>query len=582
MKKRIAFLFLLAFFPFFTVFSQEESPVEFFDIIEPEELIQEDFEIQITETGNEFLDINEPEELIQEDFETQITETGNDTAIETVSEYYEVDAVFVINSFNFKITGMTRKFALINKGELEEGEEIPGFSNLEKYIHEKQQLLYNERALQSVSIDYSVGQKRGDGKYPVDLEITTRDSWNIIAVPKPQYSTNSGFKLTVNYRDYNFLGTLVPLRFDIGYRYSEKNRNYFTFMLDTDTPFVFLKHNWNFIFFNSIDISPQLEKRFIYKNTTGFQVQLPFKKTVFFVGFKESLFVNQEHDEVDKDVYGYGDNQKGLYFSSNPYIQWVIPTGIEVRNFGQIHYTPNLGANINHELPPWPLDDVKNEKTLYWGHSLSFGRIDWNNDLRNGLSAVINNSYNYSFRKKRLDEEHPLDINYQLSVIGHHILKKDFMGVSGRILLRHWLLNSIHDSGGDVLRGIPDKNIHTDFMLSLNLDFPLKVFEARPDQWFGVSFFRIFNFDLYLSPIIDMAIYHHPNHQTVIGFRNFLFTGGIEAIFFPLRMRSIQLRMSFGYNLSGRKLSDNLISGIYNPYTVDSNIEIFIGTEFHF
>jgi hypothetical protein len=566
LKKRISFLFTLSFFTIFFVFSQEELPQE---------------EISI-----EFSDENETEEHIDEIIEIQIPETENETATEIVPDKtvsaYEADAVFIINSFSFKISGITRRFALINKGELEEGEEITGFSNLKKYIKEKQQILYNERTLESVSINYSVGQKREDGKYPVDLEITTKDTWNIYAVPKPQYSTNSGFKLTVNYRDYNFLGTLVPLRFDVGYRYSENNRNYFTFMLDTDTPFVFFNLNWNFIFYNSIDYSPQLEKKFLYKNTTGFQVQLPFKKTVFIVGFKESLFLNQEHDETYKQPpYNYGDNQDGLYFSSNPYIHWVIPTGVEAKNFGQIYYTPYFNAAINHELPRWPLDDIKNEKTLSLGHSISFGRIDWNDNLRNGLSVNAGNSYNYSFRNKRHDVR-PLDINYQLSITGHHIFKKDLFGFSTRFLLRHWLFDAVHDNAGDVLRGIRDNNVLANFMMSVNLDFPFKVLEARPDQWFGVSQFKLFNFDLYLSPIMDAAVFHHPDHQTVIGFRNFLFTGGIEAIFFPLRMRSIQLRMSFGLNFSGGELSNNLRPvGGYDPSSA-SKYEIYIGTDFHF
>jgi hypothetical protein len=559
LKKRNAFLFILTFLPLFFVFSQDELQIE-----------NEEIEIQITETENE-----------ENQIEVQIAEP----TIETISEY-EAGAVFVINSFDFNISGMTRKFALINKGELEEGEEITGFSNLQKYIREKQQLLINERALESVNIDYTIGQKREDGKYPVDLEITTKDSWNIIALPKPQYSTNSGFKLTVNYRDYNFLGTLVPLRFDLGYRYDVYNRNYFSFMLDTDTPFVFFKLNWNFIFYNSVDYSPQLKKPFLYKNITGFQVQLPFEKTIFVIGFKESLFVNQEHDEAYKPFYG--DNQKGLYFSSNPYIHWVIPTGIEAKNFGQIYYMPYFIANINHELSPWPLDDIKIETSLSWGHGISFGRIDWIENLRNGLSASISNAYAYSFRNRRYNVR-PIDIYYQISVTGHHIFKKDFFGVSSRFLLRHWVFGPTHDSPGDVgdvLRGIPDDNIQANLMFSLNLDFPVKVLEARLDQWFGVSQFSFFNFDLYLSPIIDAAIFHHPQHQMVIGFRNFLLSGGLEAVFFPLRMRSMHLRMSMGLNLLrlspfGKESSSYLIPGGYDPSSA-GKYEIYIGTDFHF
>jgi hypothetical protein len=553
LKKRIIFLFILIFIPLFLVFSQEELTSEIINLDEENKI------------------------------EVQIPQTGNETTTETVSDKtvpkYEAGAVFIINSFDFKISGITRQFALINKGELEEGEEITGFSNLEKYIHEKQQILYNERALESVSIDYFIGQKREDGKYPVDLLITTKDSGNIIVLPKPpQYDTNSGLKLTVNYRDYNFLGTLVPLRFDIGYRYDEYKRNYFTFMLDTDTPFVFLNLNWNFIFYHSIDVSPNLDRKFIYKNVTGFQVQLPYKKTVFIVGFRESFFVNQEHDEAQK-IY-YGDNQKGLYLSSNPYVHWVIPTGFEVRNFGQIYYIPYFSANINHELSSWPLDDIKNEKTLSLGHSLNFGRVDWNDNFRSGLYVNISNGYSYSFRNKRYDVR-PVDINYQLSFTYHHILKKDFLGASGRVLLRHWLFDVKHESAGDVLRGIRDKDIHANFMLSLNLDLPVKVLEVRPADWFGISKFRIFNFDFYLGPIMDTAIFHHPDHQTAIGFRNFLLTGGIEAVFFPLRWRSLHLRMSFGLNLSRMALSDNIITGGYNPSSA-GKYELYMGTDFHF
>lgn len=556
MKKRIGFLLVFMIFIRFSVFSQEDFFEDFlYDGIVD---IVEEIEEETNETEPEIIT-----EFVSED--------------EIASEY-EDDAVFIIDSFDFNIKGITRQFALINKGELKKGEQITGYANLLEYILNKQQLLYNQRALESVSIQPLIGQKTEDGKYPVELVITTKDSWNIIALPKPQYSTNSGFKLTINLRDYNFFGTLMPLRIDLGYRYDEKKRNYVSLMLDSDIPFMLFNLNWNFIFVNNFEYRPHFKEPYYFNNTTGLQVQLPLASTTVVIGFKESLFINQENADGDKPAFG--DYQEGLYFSSNPYIHWVIPTGIEAGEHGQIYYVPYISASINHELSKWPLSDIKTDPNLAFGHSLSFGRIDWKENFRDGTSVNISNSYNYSFRNKRY-ELRPLDIYYQLSAIGHYILKEDTAGFSGRILYRHWLFSVVHTEAGDVLRGIPDNNVSANFMISLNFDFPVKVLEARPAQWFGIGKFRVFNFDLHLSPFLDIAIFHHPDHQTAFSFRNFLFSGGLEAVVFPQIIRSLNLRMSFGLNLTKFDLSPNSIKSGYDPRQA-GRYEIYIGTDYHF
>ena len=112
----------------------------------------------------------------------------DDSIIESNSprEVLPDDSIYVINSFVFNIDGYTRPYALINKGDLIAGEEISGLSNLEKYVQDKTQLLYNERVLDSVSMEYFVGQMRENGKYPVDLVVNVKDTWNIVAIPRPK------------------------------------------------------------------------------------------------------------------------------------------------------------------------------------------------------------------------------------------------------------------------------------------------------------------------------------------------------------------------------------------------------------
>lgn len=515
------------------------------------------------------------------------TELQENIIADPASVLYEDDAVFFIDSIDFHITGITRRFALLDKGEINSGDEITGYSNLVKYVKDKQQRLYNQRALQSAEIEYFIGEKNAEGKYPVSLTIITRDTWNILALPRPHLNTNSGFKITLNVRDYNFFGTLTPLRFDIGYRRDLQGRNYYSFMLDTNTPFMFLDLNWSFIFGIDLEYKPHLEQQVYLKNTTGISVNLPLGKTVVTAGFRESLFLNQEYDDGDKEHYG--DTHQGLYLSSNPSVNWTIPTGLEAGRFGQINYSTYVNASIPHSLSLWPLitecetghvHDLKAFPSLNFGHSLGFGRIDWKDDLKNGISVNISNSYSYNFRNKHYGAR-PWDSNIQVNAAGHFIIVDAFLGFSGRFLYRHWLFSAVHTEAGDVMRGIPDNNVHANFMISFNMDIPVKVLKARPADWFGIGFFRIFHFDLHLSPVLDIAIYHHPVHQTSISFNNVLVSGGLEAVVFPHIVRSLHLRMGAYLNLSGTEQSPNAAQGGYNRSTA-GKYEIYIGTDFHF
>ena len=475
------------------------------------------------------------------------------------------DSIFVINSFTFNIKGYTRPFALINKGELIKGEEIVGFNNLEKYIQEKTQLLYNERVLESVSIDYTIGQAQEDGKIPVDLVIDVKDTWNIVAIPRPKYDSNSGFDLTLKARDYNFLGTMSALRVDLGYIYDEEGRNFFLFMLDSNIPFRAFDLNWNFKFVNFFDYRPDVEQPYYFRNTTGLSVELPVKFTTVTIGFDETFCLNQENSDNYKPLYG--NFQDGLYMSSNPYISWKIPTGIDMGGWGELVYTPKFSATFNHELPQWPLAEIRKGPFLSFSHNLGFDRVDWIGNFLRGFDVNINNSFDYDFYRLKNDNQ-PWEIDYRISGIGHFIIT-DFFGISTRFAYRQKIFSDFGDTeAGDMLRGIPDKDICADYMLSLNLDFPVRVLRFSPSKWFNNQKLRIFNFDLHLSPILDTALYHDPVSKTEFNFKNILVTGGLEVIIFPEFFRSLYLRISMGWNLSdssGRRDS-----------------EIFIGTDLHY
>ena len=479
------------------------------------------------------------------------------------SQDYNDESVFIINSYNYNIKGITRHYALDYRTELFAGEEITGFSNFETFIQNKKQLLINERVLKdNVRIEYTVGEIE-DGKYPVDLEIFAEDTWNIIALPYPKYDSNSGFSITIKARDYNFLGTMSALRFDIGYARDGEGRNFFSLMLDSGIPFYLFGLNWHFDFDHNYTYHPDMEEHHYYKNTTGISVELPVKNTTLTVGFNENLVINEENSDIDKPVYG--NFQSGLYMSSNPYVSWKIPTTLEIGSYGELTYTPKISAAFNHEIST-PLSDNRIGPFLGFSHSLGFGRIDWIGNFYRGYSAYIGNSLSYDFFKANNDKE-ALSYNINFTGIAHFVFN-DFLGLSSRLMYRQWF-NTYNDSAGDALRGILDKNIHADFIVSLNLDLPVRAFQIRPSEWFNNSKLKVFNFDIHTNPVIDFGLFKYSEIHSSFGLDNFLVSGGLEIVIFPEFFRSLFFRISLCFDL---KEIQNLAN----------NYEIFLGMELHY
>jgi hypothetical protein len=479
------------------------------------------------------------------------------------------DQLYVITSFEFDIKGRTRPYALIHEGEFREGEELRGRANLEEYINDKTQILINQRVLKdNASISYSIGEQLEDGSYPVTLTIKVEDSWNVIALPKPVYSTNTGFDLTIKARDYNFLGTMNPLRIDLGYKYDEKKRTSFLLGVFSSTPFRAFDYIWNVKFDNTFNYRPDVDEPYYYQNITGLSVEVPFRTTTFTFGFEESLNLNEEND--DRYKVKYGDFQNGIYMSSRLFTSWKIPTGFMVSHFGELTYTPGISARFNHELPEWFLQEFRKGPFMDFSHSLGFEKIDWHANYRQGLSVSVGNSYRYDFF--RLDTgKNPLSISYSFNGIGHFIISK-FFAISSRLMYRRWFYHDpeYNDKAGDALRGIADKALCADYMLSLNMDFPFRVLVFAPSRWFNRNKLSFFDFELQMSPVIDMALYHDPAAEISFNPKNIAASGGLEFIVFPAFMRNLYLRVGYVCNLR------ELFAERPIKFPIDENREIYL------
>jgi len=459
------------------------------------------------------------------------------------------DLLYVITDFEFDIKGRTRPSALIYNGEFKVGETIQGQAGLDKYIRDKTQLLVNQRVLkENAVITYSVGEPSEDGLYPVTLAIKVEDTWNIIALPRPAYSSNTGFDLTIKARDYNFLGTMNPLRVDFGYSYDENYRNSFQFEVYSDTPFRAFGYMWNFRFDNLFAYRPDVKENYFYQNVTGLSMELPFRATTFTFGAEEYLYFNEENSYRHQEFY-QEDFQKGVYMSSKMYTSWKIPTGLMVSRYGELTYTPVVSATFNHQLPDWSLLPFRKGPFLGFSHSFGFEKIDWHANYRDGFSVFIDNAYTYDFFRLDNDEE-PLSVSLTLHGAGYFIISS-FFGISSRLQYRHWFYHDpeYYDLAGDNLRGIADRSIRADYMLSLNMDFPLRVLLFTPSKWFNNRKLNFFDVELHVSPVIDLALYHDPVTEMSFSPKNIATAGGIELILFSDFMRSLYIRLGYTFNL---------------------------------
>jgi len=461
---------------------------------------------------------------------------------------YTEQSIFVIYSFNYNVKGITIPFVLNTKTELKKGEVITGKTNFAKFLKNKRQLLVNERVLKDdVRIEYTIGELTHDGKYPVDLEIYVEDTFNIIALPYPKYDSNNGFSLTIKARDYNFLGSMEPLRVDLGYKRDEEGRTTFSLMLDSGMPFQALGLNWFIDFDNYFDYRPELEKPFYFKNRTALSVDIPIKRTNLNLSFGESFFWNEENADSDKPAYG--EVQEGLYMQSNPSISWRIPLGLEIGDYGELTYSPSVSAAINHEISHWELSENRIGPFLYFSHSLYLGRVNWIGNFRQGISVSASNSNSYNIHYKNTGQD-PWGYSYSITTRGHFIFVDDLFGISARLMHRHWI-NSYYESAGDKLRGVKDKDVIAEYIVSLNIDFDVRALRMKPYEWLSNNkLTRIMGFDVHLNPVFDIGWYKPYLGEASFEYKNFIFGGGVEMIIYPHRFRSMFFRISAGWDIT--------------------------------
>jgi hypothetical protein len=428
---------------------------------------------------------------------------------------------------------------------LEEGEELKGRGALDFYVKDHIQLLTNQRVLRdNVSIEYTLGEPEPDGRIPVSLLVKVSDTWNIMVFPKPLWDSNDGFDLTLKARDYNFFGTMTPLRVDLGYQYNTRQESNFNFLIDSDIPFSAMGFNWNINFDNEVDY--MWKESLGYANVSGISMEVPWRRSTFTFDLSHEINWYPRNSFWEEDR-GYGKFFEGLVNSIGLGTEWRLPTGLDVFGFGELIYTPRLRQSLNYNPGSWDMREwreIRQYHTTSLDQTLGFGRVDWIGNFRKGLDIYFENDNSYNYTRRAWNN------SYTINAAGHYRLGEN-SGITSRLQIRQWFYNFPRDlyyNAGDVLRGVLDDDIAADFMISLNLEFPLRI-PLRPSKWLNNSKLRFLDFELFLSPILDIAFVHLPRSINGQDALSAYYTGGLEILAFPDIMRSFYLRLSAGFDL---------------------------------
>ncbi len=507
------------------------------------------------------------------------------------SSYRIKSAEYKITGSRANFTGKTREYSLKTKVPVDYKRIFNNEDELVEYINDLKQQIENTRNFEKVSVDFSVSEPNENDESLVLLQISTYDSMHFIAAPYPKYSSGDSLNLTVKMKDTNFLGSMETMTGEAKFAFELDENDKPTDTLvglgfDFETPFQLasLDATWE----NSFDFSYTFgDSTPEWNIDTGLNLTKKFNKFSVETTFNQIFAKNLDYKEEDLNgkVVHYGDD---TYFGEK--IGLSIPITIqEINNWGKIYYTPFFEGTYY-----WDFDGISSENTdlsspvISFGQTLSTERVNWIENFRNGLSLSITNSFGYNFQT----------YSFIPSVTGEILAYKAFKHFAINTDIYGFAVMNGTKSFGERLRGIRDdqyfsedtgEHVHEKACTSaaalvVNIDVPIKICRI---YWEDVplikkiKFAKYFNLEAQISPFVDFAIFHNEASDTTFHPKDGFLCGGLEGIIYPLKIKGIQVRASFGVDLS-RKMPK--IKSFFHQDWRDNvkSYEISIGLGLHY
>lgn len=467
---------------------------------------------------------------------------------------------YYIQSTTYESIGRSREYLLALKADIRTGVQFKDRSALDAYLADKRQILLNERVLDSVQIAAMEHAAGPDGRTPVSLTVKTIDTWNIVALPYFKYDSNEGLLLSIRARDYNFLGTMEPLRINFNLEEDLAGHAFWGADADFSYPFPAFGLDWAWILGGAFAIEG-LDSPVRSSIETALKAALPLGPGSLELKTGQTAWFNR----LDSQGEPYSDP---FYLRSAASAGWRLPVTIPFLPL-QAAVRPRVELGFN--WLPGGLSDAELDRgpTSTAGLGLSYGRADWIGNFRRGMTLSSDAALDYYLLEQ--------DWAGAFSFTGTLFLDLGWAGPSARFYALK-VLGDTTENAGAAVRGVLNSRAETDAALSLNLDLPIRLIRFVPYEWFDKGWMKLFQFEQHWSPFLDASIGNYDGE--FFDLTKGWYGAGLEVITFPLIMRSFYVRISVGWsvpdvlelgNLSGKSQRDN--KGIN---------EVFIGLGHHY
>lgn len=471
---------------------------------------------------------------------------------------YKIDEVV------YHVDGSTRIHPLSRAVDIDTKKVFSGRSALDAYIDDLRILFSNQRVLESVDIQTVFGPKNDNGVIPVALHVNVVDTWNIIGMPYPKYDSNTGFQFKLKLKNYNFFGSMQELNSDIVYELSDDGKSSLGTNVEFAIPFAFMDYDleWTNDFFMEFPMNEVPE----FKYTTGLSFERSLGSYLLQFALDHTTAINpRSDDELLKD--------DPLYFTEKFSVGLPIVLA-KLDYFGDVSWTPSMAFTTNWSPDGVHFEDLKGP-VYSLSHSLSAGRVDWVGNFRKGASASISNSWGWNFHYN--DGVRP---DIQLELKGYSSFM-DRLGLTSRIAFYQAFYDTTNDKIAEQLRGIANDRIDTDSAIMLNIDMPVRVMRVNFHEITGVSWTKYISYEMHASPFFDMALTRDSETGRLYNPADGWYSGGMELIVYPMKMRSIYGRIMAGFDIP-EVLNNGGDTGAKAERDDSAVRELFIGIGLHY
>ncbi len=466
----------------------------------------------------------------------------------------------------------TREYALKRQVDIDTKKIFHSFDEFINYKESIEQQLKNQRVLEESNVEYSLGETDENGLTKINLMIKTKDTWNIFPLPKPGYDSNDGFTMKLKLKDYNFFGSMKVFNFDINYRYAqfpnEDKPNEHQLGMNFDFEIPFKAGIFDATWLNEGSISWALGKAIPDFNLeTALNFSYPFKIGSLNWGISQGLTYNDDYLPTNDEFY-----YTETFNLSIPFKLYKIENWSEVILEPYTEFSWNWDNDLFYMKN---LTDSILEEDLYGprfeaGIKAQVGRLDWINNHRKGIISSLAIYQQYNFHTTLGSPGSAIDIKAYYTF-------NNFLGINSRF--RGFVNLNEYIEAGARLRGVIDNSYETKSALSLNIDLPITLIRTDWEKWGwtkpkALKFLKYLDFELQLSPFVDLLISNCEANNTIMNFKDGWYTTGLEMIVFPEKMRSLQIRVSFGYDLTS-VLPAKVVNKEWRPKS--SKYEIFFG-----